>query len=87
MDHSGGRGITMIGNAPVSTTDQKLDAPIHALRTAGCTVIFEEHASGVPREAGDEPKNNLSTQSCTLIPQLPTVVQYACRSSRNAVLV
>ena len=41
--------MSLIGYARVSTEDQATRAQIEALRTAGCTEIFEEHASGGDR--------------------------------------
>ncbi|WP_371413321.1 recombinase family protein, partial [Acetobacter pasteurianus] len=42
-------GGRLIGYARVSTDDQGTDAQLNELRDAGCTMIFEEHASGTDR--------------------------------------
>ncbi len=42
-------GGRLIGYARVSTDDQGTDAQLNELRDAGCTMIFEEHASGADR--------------------------------------
>ncbi|ASC07348.1 recombinase family protein [Acetobacter pasteurianus] len=42
-------GGRLIGYARVSTDDQGTDAQLNELRDAGCTMIFEKHASGADR--------------------------------------
>ena len=39
----------LIGYARVSTEDQGTDPQVDELRTAGCAVVHEEHASGADR--------------------------------------
>ncbi|WP_377806455.1 recombinase family protein (plasmid) [Azospirillum sp. A29] len=42
--------MALVAYARVSTEDQSTDSQLLALRQAGCTVIFEEHASGGDRD-------------------------------------
>lgn len=70
--------MNMIGYARVSTADQKLDAQLHALRAAGCTLIFEEHASG-----GDRSRKELAAAIAALKPGDTFVVTKLDRVGRN----
>jgi DNA invertase Pin-like site-specific DNA recombinase len=45
---------TLIGYARVSTTDQKTDTQVQALKAAGCTVIRTEKVSGKSRDGRTE---------------------------------
>ena len=42
--------MVLVAYARVSTEDQSTDSQMLALRQAGCSVIFEEHASGGDRD-------------------------------------
>jgi DNA invertase Pin-like site-specific DNA recombinase len=42
--------MALVAYARVSTEDQSTDSQMLALRQAGCSVIFEEHASGGDRD-------------------------------------
>src|SRR3954471_4810158 len=42
--------MALVAYARVSTEDQSTDSQLLALRQAGCSVIFEEHASGGDRD-------------------------------------
>jgi DNA invertase Pin-like site-specific DNA recombinase len=42
--------MTVIGYARCSTVDQKLDLQTDALKAAGCTKLFVEHASGTDKD-------------------------------------
>ncbi len=50
---------TRIGYARISTTDQRLDAQISALKHAGCNIIREERKSGTSLESRPELKTIL----------------------------
>ena len=43
----------LVGYARVSTADQKLDAQLDALRSAGCQAIYSEKLSGATTERAE----------------------------------
>ena len=42
--------MTLVAYARVSTEEQSTDSQLLTLKQAGCSVIFEEHASGGDRD-------------------------------------